>query len=65
MFIQPNIRSAPNVRWQGPDRPVAPARKRARRRAGRLARTLRTRQWPRFMLARVLLVVVGATLLSG
>jgi hypothetical protein len=45
--------------------PVAPAGKPARRRAGRVARTLRTRWWPRFLLAGVLLVVVGATLLSG
>ncbi len=45
--------------------PAAPARKPARRRTARLARTLRTRWWPRFLLAGVLLVVVGATLLSG
>lgn len=37
----------------------------ARRRAPRLTRTLRTGWWPRFLLAGVLLVVVGATLLSG
>jgi hypothetical protein len=30
-----------------------------------LARTLRTRWWPRFLLAGVLLVIVSATLLSG
>ena len=45
--------------------PAAPARKPARRRTARLARTLRTRWWPRFLLAGVLLVVVGVTLLSG
>ena len=45
--------------------PAAPASKPARRRPGRLARTLRTRWWPRFLLAGALLVVVGATLLSG
>jgi hypothetical protein len=33
--------------------------------AARLARTLRTRWWPRFLLAGVLLVVAGVTLLSG
>ena len=37
----------------------------ARRRAARLTRTLRTGWWPRFLLAGLLLVVVGATLLSG
>lgn len=37
----------------------------ARRRAARLTRTLRTRWWPRFLLAGVLIVVTGATLLSG
>src|SRR6266513_5445880 len=45
--------------------PAAPAGKPAHPRAARLARTLRTRWWPRFLLAGVLLVVVGATLLSG
>jgi hypothetical protein len=45
--------------------PVAPAGKPARRRTGRVARTLRTRWWPRFLVAGVLLVVTGATLLSG
>jgi len=45
--------------------PAAPATKPARRRPGRLTRTLRTRWWPRFLLAGALLVVVGATLLSG
>ena len=48
-----------------PGLPAAPAHKPARRRTARLARTLRTRWWPRFLLAGVLLVVVGATLLSG
>jgi hypothetical protein len=37
----------------------------ARRSAARVTRTLRTGWWPRFLLAGVLLVVVGATLLSG
>jgi hypothetical protein len=37
----------------------------ARRSAARLTRTLRTGWWPRFLLAGVLLVVVGATFLSG
>jgi len=45
--------------------PAAPASKPARRRPGRLTRTLRTRWWPRFLLAGALLVVVGATVLSG
>ena len=45
--------------------PVAPAGKPAHPRAARLARTLRTRWWPRFLLAGVLLVVAGVTLLSG
>jgi hypothetical protein len=45
--------------------PAAPADKPARRRTARLARTLRTRWWPRFMLAGALVVVVGATLVSG
>jgi hypothetical protein len=45
--------------------PAAPASQPARRRPGRLTRTLRTRWWPRFLLAGTLLVVVGATLLSG
>ena len=30
-----------------------------------MARTLRTRWWPRFLLTGVLLVILGATLLSG
>jgi hypothetical protein len=45
--------------------PAAPASKPARRRPGRLTRTLRTRWWPRFLLAGALLVVIGATVLSG
>ena len=45
--------------------PAAPAVKPAHPQATRLARTLRTRWWPRFLLAGVLLVVVGITLLSG
>src|SRR5215510_15756433 len=45
--------------------PAVPASKPARRRAARLARTLRTRWWPRFLLTGVLVVVVGATLVSG
>jgi len=45
--------------------PAAPAGKPAHPRAARLARTLRTRWWPRFLLAGVLLVVADVTLLSG
>ena len=45
--------------------PAVPASKPARRRTARLARTLRTHWWPRFLLAGVLLVIVGATLLTG
>ena len=45
--------------------PAAPAGKLARRRGARMARTLRTRWWPRFLLAGALVVVVGATLVSG
>jgi hypothetical protein len=48
--------------------PAAPASTPARRRPGRLTRTLRTRWWPRFLLVGALLVVVvvvGATVLSG
>ena len=43
----------------------APAGRPARRRGARLARTLRTRWWPRFLLTGVLVVVIGATLVSG
>jgi hypothetical protein len=45
--------------------PAVRVGKPARPRAARLVRTLRTRWWPRFLLAGVLLVVVGVTLLSG
>ena len=45
--------------------PAVPAGKPARRRAAPLARTLRTRWWPRFLLAGVLLVIISATLLTG
>ena len=45
--------------------PAAPGGKPAHPGAARLARTLRTRWWPRFLLAGVLLVVAGVTLLSG
>jgi hypothetical protein len=45
--------------------PAAPAGKPAERRPGRLVRVLRRRWWPRFLLAGVLVVVVGATLVSG
>jgi len=48
-----------------PGLPAVPAGRPARRRGARLARTLRTRWWPRFLLAGVLVVVVGATLVSG
>lgn len=49
-----------------PGLPAGSARKPARRRGGaRLARTLRTRWWPRLLLAGVLVVVIGATLVSG
>jgi len=47
------------------DRLAATAGKPARRRAGGVARTLRTRWWPGFLASGVLLVVVGTTLLSG
>ena len=30
-----------------------------------MARTLRTRWWPRFLLVGVLLVIIGATLITG
>jgi hypothetical protein len=45
--------------------PAVQVGKPASPRAARLVRTLRTRWWPRFLLADVLLVVVGVTLLSG
>ena len=45
--------------------PAAPAGRPARRRGARLARTLRTRWWPRFVLTGALVVVIGATLVSG
>jgi uncharacterized membrane protein YphA (DoxX/SURF4 family) len=45
--------------------PAVPAGKPARRSSARLARTLRTRWWPRFLLAGVLLVIAGVTLLTG
>ena len=45
--------------------PAAPAGKPARRRTARLARTLRTRWWPRFLLTGVLFIILSATLLSG
>src|SRR5215831_18355150 len=45
--------------------PGAPDRRPARRRGARVARTLRTRWWPRFLLLGALVVVIGATLVSG
>jgi len=45
--------------------PAAPAGKPAHRRAARLARTLRTSWWPRFLLAGIVLIVVGITVLGG
>jgi len=45
--------------------PAATADNSGRRGMARLARTLQTRWWPRFLLAGVLPVVIGATLLSG
>src|SRR5262249_57362966 len=45
--------------------PAVPASKPAHRRTARLTRTLRTRWWPRFLLAGALLVIVSVTLLSG
>src|SRR5215471_19720807 len=45
--------------------PGAPDRRPARRRGARVARTLRTRWWPRFLLMGALVVVIGATLVSG
>ena len=45
--------------------PAATGSKPARRRTARLARILRIRWWPRFLLAGGLLVVIATTLLSG
>jgi len=45
--------------------PAVPAGRPARRKRTRLARTLRTRWWPRFLLTGVLVVVVGATVVSS
>lgn len=45
--------------------PAVPAGRPARRKGARVARTLRTRWWPRFLLAGVLLVIISATLLTG
>jgi Galactose oxidase, central domain/Kelch motif len=47
--------------WSVPPAVGAPAH----RRTARLARALRTRWWPRFLLAGVLPVVIGTTLFSG
>jgi hypothetical protein len=44
---------------------AVPASKPAPSRSARLAATLRTRWWPRFLLVGALLAVVGVTLLSG
>ena len=57
------MNSAPESCWAG--QMTQSSGKPARRRAARLTRTLRTGWWPRFLLAGLLLVVVGATLLSG
>jgi hypothetical protein len=45
--------------------PATPAGRSARRRGARVARALRTRWWPRFLLTGVLVVVIGATVVSG
>ena len=45
--------------------PAAQAGRPARRRGARLVRTLRTRWWPRFLLLGALVVVIGATVVSG
>src|ERR1700761_8351331 len=45
-----------------PGAPVAPAARAAR--GGSVARTLRTAWWPRFMVAGLILIVVGGTLLA-
>ncbi len=47
------------------DASAIPASEPATLRSARLARTLRTRWWPRFLLIGALLAVVGVTLLSG
>ena len=57
------MNSAPESCWAG--QMTRSSGKPARRRAARLTRTLRTGWWPRFLLAGVLLVVVGTMLLSG
>jgi hypothetical protein len=46
------------------DRLAATVGKPARRRAGRLTRTLRTSWWPRILVAGALVIVVGITLVS-
>ena len=48
-----------------PDASAVPASKPTASRSARLARTLRTRWWPRFLLIGAVLAVVGITLLSG
>jgi hypothetical protein len=45
--------------------PAVSAGKPARRRGARLARSLRIRWWPRFLVTGVLVVVIGATVVSG
>ena len=45
--------------------PAVPAGKPARRRGAHLARTLRTRWWPRFLLLGVVLVIAAVTVVSG
>ena len=45
--------------------PAVPAGRPVRRRGALVARTLRTRWWPRIVVTGVLAVVVGATLVSG
>jgi hypothetical protein len=45
--------------------PTVPADKPARRRGAQLARTLRTRWWPRFLLVGVALVLLSAYVLTG
>jgi hypothetical protein len=57
------VNSAPESGWAG--QMTRSSGKPARRRAARLTRILRTGWSPRFLLAGLLLVVVGATLLSG